>query len=1371
MGVMATGALLQAATFEDAINQGLQEEKSRMKWVPEPIRHKYRDWFNARKLFFKETYQWPEYAKGKAKARWREILRQYAPRFSYAQLTPEARREVKRGLPIKLAILGPEASQMWDKIRHESGSIEHYTKLWQEALAIGDIKKADEYREWLFTELRKAYPEIKPAPYIPFWSEQLAKLAGVKPELIPALVARDEPMRKLMQPFAPSQEALLKVLAHIPEPVTMVAMTGVGDSVWDALDPEKRWAFLNETFHGLTAADLPIEENTMAKYLSFVAGVGDIGVLFKIVKILKLPQMMGTLRDVRRWRYGTRKDAELLTQAAKRVGEATYTTPMGRGGVPFVKELISGAEEIVSAVPVKQRPLVVALLGEGLSSARRRIQQTTGKLGRVERPLLEYEQIITEARRPLPPVATTVAKEASQEIRNTVKVAQTELTQQIDDVQTHIKSIAAQRKDILSKRAKTEVGIERDRLKAQDIVLRSEQTGLNVQLRDLKHQERTVVGRVMRDVHTRFRKVAETREQSLKDIAKLEKEQDIALKAARREAKKKPKAVAFPTAEAEAVEKAPAAGRAVDQILSMIGEPVEKKLPGGFKRLRFEITERFMGAEDFMKMAHRYSKKPIPIEADAFVAVRNYAGRAGIIEVAIRDLKKILAPVRNFWVRTATGKRDRAFTAFALSKRAGERVARSILTPKVASEELTIRAINELEAQFGSRVMDLFRKQWELFQEWAHKYILTPTRNSGVISDDMYRAILKDNKNWAPFNVLYHMPDDIHALPMGSEVFSVSKNRVVRAMRGTTKEIQDPWEAVAQRIVDSVSTNERNAAARMFIKIADDVPELKAVIRPMPTELKPPPGWESMSVFIEGSVHKYMVPEELGMAIKQMVSPQSTHLLANLMRWTVGAFRAGATTLYLPFTMSNVFRDYGMAKLTQGKNINIPRWTQGAFEALKDSYGFDSKLVREFLENKGGFSGFVHQMRANQKVLAKTFWESDAERMAKLVLNPFGHLRRISETFEMTPRLAIYKRMRELGKSPAEAAFAARTATIDFARSGRSMKIWNQWVPFLNARTQALTIVYRVAKTNPMHAAAVANAFILPGFTTYCWNRVYYSDLYDDVPQWIKDNYFVFIHGSTKDESGNVVPKMILFPLTDIGQIFYKPIENALEYAYHRGEKDSVIRLAIDHVSDVSPIEFAREGTLSLEKVLASALPPFVRTPVEVAAGRTFYLGRPTIPRRLEKVSPEEHMPDATAIEQWLAETLGISPYETRAFLGGMFAGFGRVAMNPLEMFSQVATRFVRAQGGEKRDRAYEVLEAAQIGYYTTRLKAERLLKENKRHQAIELLREWNRIVQKTRKALEELDWPDIDKEMRSVRFDSPDINRLIKQVRKEERK
>ncbi len=712
---------------------------------------------------------------------------------------------------------------------------------------------------------------------------------------------------------------------------------------------------------------------------------------------------------------------------------------------------------------------------------------------------------------------------------------------------------------------------------------------------------------------------------------------------------------------------------------------------------------------------------------------------------------------------SAFGKKDEVLVSdYILAKRALNRADNGIQNPNNVTLADAQKAIVQMEIQYavkGGDITDL-RTAADGFHNWAQRNILKEARDNGFISQEAYDKIKTNNQFYATFDVLEHLPEDISKLPQmpSGEYFSQANQTIIKAMKGTEKAIADPMEATIRKFVSAQASFAKNRVASLFI----DDPATSQIVRPFAKNAKEfqimtaqgknpvttvPDGWDTINRFKDGFVEKYVAPKEYTEAMKQMTpwqAPQTVQALNSI-------FRSSATTLYLPFTIGNAFRDAFMAFVTSPvykgtETIKFPvDWAKGFYEGLKYEFTNKTSAVEGYLKSGGGF-GWSGEVKDVTAVKEKLF--SGTLGVVKNQANLFKQIEKLSGAVELAPRLGIYERAIQQGATMEEAATFARKGTIDFNRAGSATKVFNQFVPFLNARVQSRVLMVEALKNNPTETMAKAFvSTVLPGAALYAFNRQYYSELYDDIPDYTRENYFTFITGTATDEKGKEVPKYFVIPKGDIGQMVWNPIEHTIDKMWKKDPK-STGEFLMQFASDVSPIGFAREGKLSGGILASNITPPIVKGVVEDITNKSLYTGQDVVPYFTEKNKPLEMQYKEKTPEsyKWIAKELkdvGIvpdtfkSPLRLQNFMSSIFAGYGREGLDPKAMMKGLTGRFYKESGGQKERDTWDIIKDIESGYNTARSYAEEFVKADDRNSALKLMQKWNEGMDKQLERME----------------------------------
>ena len=683
-----------------------------------------------------------------------------------------------------------------------------------------------------------------------------------------------------------------------------------------------------------------------------------------------------------------------------------------------------------------------------------------------------------------------------------------------------------------------------------------------------------------------------------------------------------------------------------------------------------------------------------------------YAGVGGKIENRLQDFGSTLQQVK--------GVTDEdTLSEYLLAKRVIERHDNGITRNPVPIEDARA-AVVRIEDELGDSKGQFFGvvQQINDFNDRSLKEL----RDAGIISKKSFDAIKSKNQSYVPFDVIDFLGDNVENLPINKRSFSVASQDVIKAAKGTERAVDDPLNAIIRRTFKTTEIVERNKVMQSLVNLRKRNKFFEDTIIEAVDGVPQPKGFGKVSVFEDGVKKDFFVPDGVANVMKSLNEKQSD-ILTKMASKTSRVFRAGTTTLNLPFAfISNPLRDIQTAFIA-GDKFNFKDYVVGAAEAFKGVTGFrgGSKMLDEFKEAGGAFSGLLERERAIPTTRAQ-IRRTPAQRFMKAVTNPAQLVREVVNTIEaagsipeLAPRLGRFSRGLKEGEDALEAAFNARNVTVDFARSGTTMKIVNQWVPFLNARAQGTLNTLRAFRDRPARAAAVASAIVgIPAASTYLWNRVKFPDLYDDIPGWIKDTNFVFITGETTDEDGNRVPRAITIPKGDVGQFLGNPIEAFLEFAW-RKDPAAIDDLAVKVLSGLAPIDFEREGKLSGAQTLSSILPPVIKTGVESATNVSLFTGAPIVPRKLQGVDPAEQFTDrSTEFSKFVGQKLDVSPIKLDHFLRGTFGGVSQQILKPSQIGETFTSRLIKERGGAKEERLFQIGEEIRRTADTKKLKKDR---------------------------------------------------------------
>lgn len=338
-----------------------------------------------------------------------------------------------------------------------------------------------------------------------------------------------------------------------------------------------------------------------------------------------------------------------------------------------------------------------------------------------------------------------------------------------------------------------------------------------------------------------------------------------------------------------------------------------------------------------------------------------------------------------------------------------------------------------------------------------------------------------------------------------------------------------------------------------------------------------PKGFEKISRFNNGVKEDWLIPEDVGKALKHINSDEANVVMNWLNNSVAGkivtapakAVRKLATGVNPVFSLfSNPARDIQTVQMTaKAGPIDL---ANGLIKAITKGKGDDDlyRLARESGALQGSI--FRENMKPEQILqdkLSKGNIFSKIVRLDKIIENA-------GQTMEEMTRLAVFKRALKDGKTAQEAAKIARNATVDFGKSGYVTQVLNKVVPFLNARVQGFVNLGTALKNDPtkfvrqgMWTAAY------PAAVLYGHNSKFES--YQSIPDNEKRKYWIIMigQGEGEDYKGKkaLIPHYIKIPKGEAQQA----ISNTMDRVLNAGEEkypDTTKEFLAKMIGDISPV-------------------------------------------------------------------------------------------------------------------------------------------------------------------------------------------------------
>lgn len=755
----------------------------------------------------------------------------------------------------------------------------------------------------------------------------------------------------------------------------------------------------------------------------------------------------------------------------------------------------------------------------------------------------------------------------------------------------------------------------------------------------------------------------------------------------------------------------------------------------------FERNRRVREPSFFERIGERLSRLPRDIEyefADDFVdlnklgwpvevAAGNYRGRAPaatwraskelgepISEILggkrsqseglpmLKHLNEYIKYQRDLEVASMKGHRapaawpGRAGAPFQPSQVAGQsqfRQASARGTGAVNAQNL----LNDLQAALTPEEWMMI-KTADTVRQRALDSLLDDRVRSGIISNEMREWLLHNYPHYNPTVMMANVDKAVDKFAqMGGRSMTQLFNNLRKLMdEGITSDTEEPIISATRAIMRGDLDVRRNDLVRTIIDSveATGFPVNKRVA----TAPGPQPG--TLSFFENGKRLIGDVPEAVERTAKNMDS-LSMGPIAQLGRILNTPLRYGAVVLSPSFMIMNAVADFITTYIREGTSAaaKVPGRHVRELTALlgKEPAYMRNPAYSELIRAGGGMSTL---MRAEPENIEKLIHNTGGIRIDKegkwahflKDVATLGPLIRYGQAVEMQPRLATFQARRARGETVGEAALAARRATIDFARGGRSILLANSWFMFLNPRVQGMLQLGRTLRDNPNSRFRLASVAGI-AMATYAWNQQYKEE-WDDLPEWEKRGHAIVILGpGERDPDGTgfkSIPR-ISIPLREHAA-FVVPLTRVLDNLQAQNPQawhETMGQILQDELQVASPT--TGESPAS---VVGGAVPSPLRSIFEMTANRKFFTDAPIESERFRSLPPSERYTERTTAPAFalsgLSEKIGeisggviptLSPIQVDYLIQSNLAGLGRQITGERPNPLQAVARTYAGQG------------------------------------------------------------------------------------------
>ncbi len=466
---------------------------------------------------------------------------------------------------------------------------------------------------------------------------------------------------------------------------------------------------------------------------------------------------------------------------------------------------------------------------------------------------------------------------------------------------------------------------------------------------------------------------------------------------------------------------------------------------------------------------------------------------------------------------------------------------------KVLAEHNTLEVARKEMIEEGAR-------RYRVFADGLLKYMV----GKGRMSQDQYNLIKANNEYYVALSRVYNLQATKDDETSSFDIFSKNDKgqmmaNPIRAIKGSTREVVNPYNSIFNSIYSIVREADRNEATVAMFDIVRDIMELRKgmydgatiPIGEIAVKRNYPPNYSGdlakeqiIVVFNNGEKEFWHIPEQ-GMyeSLAQIGKiAKSNHVL---LKPLIAALRLVRNTItkFPTFAINNFARDVWARFINSRTNINpmagMKSWAQ-AMEAISplpiSPFAASYKKGASNLAAMGGDQTGIFQEEMDYDKMMLRHMRNAVKPNKKGVrsiipsvpsvhdaLNWYqGVLDKVENKTRVDEYNAAFKHAREVlgyGFNDARtyAAFQARDL-MDFAQHGEIMYYINQVILFSGASVQGVLRMVKTMRENPI--AFAVKTFIgisLPAMLMLALSRMFgYEDDYDEEPPHMRDMYYSF---------------------------------------------------------------------------------------------------------------------------------------------------------------------------------------------------------------------------------------------------------------------
>ena len=594
-------------------------------------------------------------------------------------------------------------------------------------------------------------------------------------------------------------------------------------------------------------------------------------------------------------------------------------------------------------------------------------------------------------------------------------------------------------------------------------------------------------------------------------------------------------------------------GGPLDRVRGMWREPppidetaLAQRLKNAYRSIQEQLTDKFAGINGATARVKRIWQRenpgqvfPLELDAEAHAALIAGGPMSGI-EWSLETLRR---------VKQIAGRQIDDVDTY-LHFRHNQDILkmhpdRAIAGGLEGADDL-VRGLGELETILGPEAFGRVERAGRVMAD-HYAALLRRKVASGLVTPKLATVL---REQYPFYNPIRYIEQDLATFAggTGGRPLSVTRNDIRFLSELGSESIRErPLLSLARATTNAEMLIRRNDAAKALVKMALRDPELKGSVTKITPSVRvaqvegqpvfrPPKGQIRGAIsFLEGGKRvNYEVPAWLENEAKHLSTIPFTSIerVGQILNAVPRAFLTSANP---SFFAANFVFDSLTVMLTRGL---LPHRVLAALGRNFRALVKDDPVFSQMMKAGGSVSGFSGQ---TPEQLIQAVNKSgnlvlhDRLSWNQLLKNPLRTIEKIGSQVELAPRRAVFEAELRRGTDVERAALAARRGTVDFQRSGVSIRMANSLFLYLNAGLQGTLLPLRAVRDGRA-ARYGLTGFAMAQLGIYAWNRQFPE--YADVPLFDKYTKGLIMLPSRKvDDRGNPEPRYIAIILREFTAI------------------------------------------------------------------------------------------------------------------------------------------------------------------------------------------------------------------------------------------